>query len=61
MWKDRRPTGHKATEESESEMVIDQRDKSIRELLDELVSGTQELKALYTGDKDARPGQPNPA
>ena len=60
MWKDRRPTGHKATEETASEMEIEQRDKSIRELLDELVSGTQELKSLYTGDKNA-PGRPNPA
>ena len=58
MWKDRRPTGHKDTQEAASEMEIDQRDKSIRELLDELVSGTQELKSLYTGDKN---GKPKPA
>lgn len=58
MWKDRRPTGHKATEETRAEVEIEQRDKSIRELLDELVSGTQELKSLYTGDKSDRRANP---
>lgn len=58
MWKDRRPTGHKPTKETRAEVEIDQRDKNIRELLDELVSGTQELKSLYTGDKS---GKPKPA
>ncbi len=62
MWKDRRPTGHKPTEETSAEVAINQRDKSIRELIDELVSGTQELKSLYTGDKNVRnqPPRPNP-
>ena len=54
MWKDRHPSGHKPSEETASEAAIDQRDKSIRELLDELVSGTQELKSLYTGEKNDR-------
>ena len=55
MWKDRRPTGHKPTEETVAEKAIEVRDKSIRQLIDELVSGTQELKALYTGDERDRP------
>ncbi len=55
MWKDRRPAGHKPVEETVAEKAIDTRDKSIRHLLDELISGTQELKSLYTGDKNERP------
>lgn len=50
----RRRAGHKE-EETVSEKAIDRRDKSIRVLLDELVSGTQELKSLYTGDERDRP------
>lgn len=56
MWKDRRPK-----EDTVAEVEIDQRDRSIRELLDELVSGTQELKSLYTGDKKDARKRPNPA
>ena len=52
MWKDRRPTGHKHMEQTVSETSIERRNKSIRELIDELVSGTQELKSLYTGEKN---------
>lgn len=49
MWKERRLAGH--SEVSTSEASIESRDKSIRELIDELVSGTLELKSLYsTGD-----------
>ena len=59
MWKDRRSTGHKESEMTVAETSIERRDKSIRELIDELVSGTQELKSLYTGDKNA-PHQPGP-
>lgn len=57
MWKDRRPAGHKEMQQ-DSEDVIERRDKSIRELLDELVSGTQELKSLYTGEKNVRRSDP---
>lgn len=46
MWKDRHPTGHNKVEAA-SEASIERRDKTIRELIDELVSGTQELKLLY--------------
>lgn len=55
MWKDRRPVGHRGDNVTDSEAAIDKRDKSIRVLIDELVSGTRELKSLYTGDKDDRP------
>ncbi len=51
MWKDRRPAGHKHMEKTVSEISIERRDKTIRELIDELVSGTQQLKSLYTGEK----------
>lgn len=54
MWKDRRPTGKKENKMA-SELELERRDKSIRELLDELVSGTQELKSLYTGEKKNGP------
>ena len=49
MWKDRRPAV-----ETNAEATIAQRDKSIRELIDELVAGTQELKSLYTGEPNDR-------
>lgn len=56
MWKDRHPAGHKDREHTATETSIDRRDKSIRDLVDELVSQTEELKSLYTGDRDA-PGR----
>ena len=55
MWKDRRPTGHKDMEPTASETAIERRDKSIRQLIDELVSGTQELRTLYRGDASDHP------
>lgn len=54
MWKDRHSTGHKNTSQTVSEMSIETRDKSIRALIDDLVSGTQELKSLYAGDEGDR-------
>ncbi len=38
-----------------SELSIDRRDQTIRQLIDELVNGTKELKSLYgqKGDDDA--------
>lgn len=45
MWKDRRPT--QKMDKTVSEVAIERRDRSIRDLIDELVVGTQELKALY--------------
>lgn len=47
MRKDRRPTGHDV-HKAITETTIDNRDRTIRELIDELVSGTQELKLLYS-------------
>ena len=55
MLKDRRPTGHKEADRITSEDALDRRDKTIRKLIDDLVSGTQELKSLYGGDNNARP------
>ena len=56
MWKGRRPAGHKGDTVTNSERVIERRDKTIRILIDELVSGTQELRSLYTGeDKGEKP------
>lgn len=54
MWKDRRPAGHKVDEGVAVPASIETRDKSIRALIDELVSGTQELKSLYTGEDNDR-------
>lgn len=51
MWK--RPDPEKVTV---SETSINRRDKTIRSLVDELASGTQELKALlYPEGKDENP------
>lgn len=49
MWKDRRSTGHDMTK-SVSEEAINQRDKTIRGMIDELVKGTRELRAAYMGE-----------
>ena len=52
MWKDRRPAGHDP-HKAVSEVSIDRRDQTIRQLIDELVDGTKELKRLYgKGDDD---------
>lgn len=59
MWKGRRPAGHKEDAVTNSERVIERRDKSIRVLIDELVSGTQELRSLYTGEDTGE--EPHPA
>lgn len=62
MWKDRHSAGHKDAEHTVSEKSIDSRDKGIRDLIDELVSGTQELKSLYTGETNVpRRSGPDPA
>ncbi len=56
MWKDRRPAGHDMTK-TVSEVSIDRRDQTIRQLIDELVDGTKELKSLYgkkEGDDERR-------
>lgn len=54
MWK--RPHPEKV---SKSEVVINRRDKTIRGLVDELASGTQELKSLlYPEEKDERHPKP---
>lgn len=51
MWK--RATPEKV---SDSEHAINRRDKTIRNLVEELASGTQELKSLlYPGEKNDRP------
>lgn len=47
MWKIRRPTEHPLTD---TEKVINTRDRTIRDLIDDLVNGTRELQKLYTRD-----------
>jgi hypothetical protein len=46
MWKDRRRAGHNMHKPT-SEAAIDRRDKTIRDMIEELVKGTQELKQTY--------------
>jgi hypothetical protein len=51
MWK--RPNPEKVTH---SEVSINRRDRTIRDLVEELASGTQELKSLlYPEGKDEHP------
>jgi hypothetical protein len=54
MWKDRRPAEPDMTRTS-TEAAIDRRDRTIREMIDELVRGTRELKATYEGGPSDRP------
>lgn len=57
MWKRRNPD--RLIHKSQSETSIERRDKTLRSLVDELVTGTQELKSLlYPGEP--RNDQPNP-
>jgi hypothetical protein len=53
MWK-HRPTANPMTK-STSEEAINRRDRTIREMIDELVRGTRELKATYEGGSSERP------
>lgn len=53
MWKDRRPAGQEVGKTT-SEAAIERRDQTIRDLIDELVVGTQELKSLYGKESTKR-------
>ncbi len=48
MWKPRTP------EKTDKEEIIERRDVGIRDLIDELVEGTQQLKSLYKKEHDDR-------
>ncbi len=59
MWKARRPSKEEARADTEDR--IERRDNSIRDLIDELVSGTLQLKSIYPGPGDKKKDDPKPA